>query len=90
MGAKYIKTEYVKDKYNPCKYQVFEYRGKQYRVPYDVYGNYTGIYHDIKGCHKAEQLEIDKLLDSKSIVTEDAEKGFELFYNYCDGKLKNT
>lgn len=84
MKAKYIRTEYVRDIYNPCKYQVFEYRGKEYRVCYDIYGNYIGCYHDIKGEHIANQIEIDKVLDTKLVATEDAEKGFELFYKYCE------
>lgn len=85
MKAKYIRTEYVRDRYNPCKYQVFEYRGKEYRVCYDIYGNYIGCYHDIKGEHIANQNEIDERLDGKQPkATEDAQKGFELFWKYCE------
>ena len=86
--VKYIRTERVRDRYNPCKYQVFEYRGKEYRVCYDIHGNYVGCYHDIKGEHIANQNEIDERLDGKQPkVTEDAEVGFNLFYDYCEGKL---
>jgi hypothetical protein len=82
MKAKYLRTEYIK---YGGKYQVFEYRGKEYRVFYDKYGHYNGFYHDIKGEHIANQNEIDKVLDNKQpVVTEDAEKGFELFYKYCE------
>lgn len=81
MKAKYLRTDYIK---YGGKYQVFEYRGKEYGVSYDRYGHYNGIYHDIKGEHSANQNEIDKVLDNKLVATEDAEKGFELFYKYCE------
>lgn len=82
MKAKYLRTEYIK---YGGKYQVFEYRGKEYRVSYDKYGHYNGVYHDIKGEHIANQNEIDKVLDNKQpVVTEDAEEGFDLFYKYCE------
>lgn len=84
MKAKYIRTEYVKDRYKPIKYQVFEYRGKEYVIPYDKYGNYIGSYHSVKGEHSFNQINIDERLDYKPNAIEDAQKGFELFWEYCE------
>lgn len=81
MEASYLRTEYVK---YGGKYQVFKYRGKEYRIPYNKYGHYNGIYHSIKGEHIANQIEIDEMLNLKPQSTEDAQKGFELFWSFCD------
>lgn len=81
MKGKYLRTEYTK---YDGKYQVFEYRSKEYKIHYDKYGNYDGIYHSIKGEHRANQNNIDDMLDKKILSIEDAQKGFELFWSCCD------
>ena len=83
--AKFVKCIKVIDRFNPLIIKQYEYRGCTYVITFNGQGEYIGIYHDIVGEHKAKQIEIDERLDGVQCkATEDAEKGFELFYKYCE------
>lgn len=84
--AKFVKCIKVRDRFNPLIIKQYEYRGCTYVITFNGQGEYIGIYHNIIGEHKSKQMEIDERLDGVQCkVTEDAEKGFELFYKYCEG-----
>lgn len=88
--AKYIKTVYInKNMFNPYKSKQYSYRGKTYWLDFDLADNYLGIEINAAGGHQYNQQLIDDKLDNskESVSIEDAEVGFNLFYDYCEGKL---
>jgi len=45
------------------------------------------MHHSVRGAHIYHQSQIDDQLDRIQVSVEDAEVGFNLFYDYCEGKL---
>ena len=82
--ATYLRTEYVKDKFKPYKIKYYSYRGKTYWLEFDLTGFYLGMHHSARGGHIYYQSQIDNQLDKTYVSVEDAEIGFNLFYDYCE------
>lgn len=70
MKAKYLRA-YI---FQGRKYLEYEYRGKKYSVCADWNAE------PIAWQHKSEQDLIDRQLDTKCVATENAQIGFDFFY----------
>ena len=73
--AKYLRTYYFQHR----KYLEYEYRGKNYSVCAEWNAE------PLVWQHKSEQDLIDKQLDTKCVAIENAQVGFDLFWESVEG-----
>lgn len=80
MKAKFIRKYYGTGYDRHMVYLEYEYRGKRYTVSENrAKGN-----EPLAWQHKSEQALIDRQLDTKCTSTENAQVGFDLFYESLD------
>lgn len=83
MKAKYIGK--YRDKYGYAVHLFYEYRGKEYMIT----DEHNGYSESLAEQHRKEQTRIDRELnnpvDTEIISTNDAEEGFNIFFEMIGG-----
>lgn len=80
MKAKYLGKYYGSGYDRDFVFLEYEYRG----VKYTVYENRAKGNEPLSWQHSNEQARIDRLLDTKCVATEDAQKGIDLFFEFFE------
>ena len=84
--AKYIETYTEYKNHYPIKHHIYEYKGYQYEV---IDAGWIGGQNPLYEQHRAEQDHIDELIEKEkklnSYKGENAEVGFNVFWDYVNG-----
>lgn len=80
--AKYIGKHYGTGYEHYYIFLEYEYRGMRY----EVYINTSKGNEPLAWQHRAEQDNIDRILDTKCVSTESAQVGIDKFLAWCEGE----